>query len=115
MELMVIILQNPDHLEPLLAKYAKEDFRGATIFDSTGMATTLANADDQDEFKFFGALRTLLNPEHVQSKTILMVIQQSRLEQARQILESQVGDLSQPNTGILFTVPISQMFGGSFK
>ena len=87
MKLMVIILNKTDALEYLLEGLSASGIRGATIIDSSGMAETLSK------------------------KTIISVIKNDQLEAARKVVYSTVGDLSQPNTGILFTIPIDFVEG----
>ena len=114
MQLMVIILKRYDKLDPLLAKFAEYGVSGATILGSTGMASELAAHHDDDEFLFLGSLRSILNKEPEQSKTILMVVKDNQVDDLRAITNEVVGDLSKPNTGILFTTPITSIYGGSF-
>ncbi len=115
MQLMVIILKNVDTLEELLTQLGNAGIRGATILDSTGMASELARSNGEDDLSFVSALRAYLNPEHEKNKTILTVMQAEQVLVAKDIVEAVVGDLSQPNTGIIFTVPIASIFGGSFQ
>lgn len=114
MELMIIILKKHDKLDTLLAKFADNGVRGATILDSTGMGTALAANHDDDEFLFLGSLRQFLNQDRETSKTILMVVKDEQVETVKNIVNEVVGDLTKPNTGILFTTPISHIYGGSF-
>ena len=115
MQLMVIILKNYDRLDPLLTRFADYGVYGATILNSSGMASELAANHDEDEFLFLGAFRTILNKEREQSKTIIMVVKDEQVDDLRDITNEVVGDLSLPNTGILFTTPITSIYGGSFS
>ncbi|MGL5540792.1 MAG: hypothetical protein ACRDBX_04050 [Erysipelotrichaceae bacterium] len=115
MQLMVIILKNVDPLEELLTQFGNAGIRGATILESTGMASELARSGGEDDLSFVSALRSYLNPEHEKNKTIFTVMQEDQVLVAKNIVEAVVGDLSKPNTGIMFTVPITSIFGGSFK
>ena len=115
MQLMVIILKKHEKLDALLTSFADHDVRGATILDSTGMATELAAKHDEEEFLFLGSLRSILNQEREVSKTILMVVQDEKVEEVKSIVNNVCGDLTKPNTGILFTCPISSIVGGSFN
>ena len=45
------------------------------------------------------------------NRTILSVIKNNQLDTARKIVYNTVGDLSQPNTGIMFTVPLDFVEG----
>lgn len=114
MQLMVIILKKTEVLDPLLTKFAEIGVTGATILDSTGMASELA-ANHSDDIYFLGALRAMMNPEREMSKTILCVVDDEQISVMKAIVNRVVGDLTQPNTGILFTVPITNIYGGCFS
>ena len=114
MQLMVIILKRVECLDTLLTRFADYGVYGATILDSNGMASELAANHDEEEFLFLGSLRTIFNQEREHSKTIMMVVKDGQVDDLRDITNEVVGDLSKPNTGILFTTPISSIYGGSF-
>ena len=105
MELLVYIMNRVDQLDELLEKFSQEpDFR-ATIIDSAGMAHMLKDTS------YFLNLRNLLNQSQVNSKTILMALKESDIERAIDIIESVVGSLEDPDTGVVFTLPISHAKG----
>ena len=96
MELLVFVMNKVDLLDELLMKFSE---------DSSGMAHIL-----KDTNLFFG-LRDLLNNSQVNSKTILMALDNKDIMTAVDIIESVVGNLENPDTGIVFTLPISYMKG----
>lgn len=102
MKLMVIILNKIDALDYLLEGLSAAGIGGATIIESSGLAMTLSKLDSS----FVSAsIRALFSGEE-DNRTILSVIRNEQLEIARKVVYNTVGDLSLPNTGILFTVPI---------
>lgn len=109
MELLVLVLNKTEHLEPLLKQLAIDGVCGATILDSRGMATTLSNSEE--EIPFFGILRKVLDPEREESKTIFMVVSETQAELVRKAVRQVTGGLDQPNTGILFSMPLSFVEG----
>ena len=108
MKLMVIVLNKIDVLNFLLEDLAAEGIKGATIIHSTGMAKTLASLENSF---IGGSLRALFETDRDDNRTILTVIHDDQLETARKVVTDVVGDLSKPNTGILFTVPIDFVEG----
>ena len=114
MQLMVIILKKTEMLDALLTKFAEIGVTGATILDSTGMASELA-AHHSDDIYFLGTLRAMMNPERERSKTILCCVEDEQISVMKAIVNKVVGDLTEPNTGILFTMPITNIYGGCFK
>ena len=103
MKLMVIILNKIESLDYLLESLSAAGIGGATIIESSGLAMTLSKLDSS----FVSAsIRALFSSGEEDNRTILSVIRNDQLEIARKVVYNTVGDLSLPNTGILFTVPI---------
>ena len=104
MKLMVIILNKLDALEYLLEGLSAAGIGGATIIESSGMAMTLSKLDSSF---VSSSIRALFSSDgNEDNRTIISVIKNDQLEIARKVIYSTVGDLSMPNTGVLFTLPI---------
>lgn len=108
MKLMVLILNKTDALENLLEGMSAAGLAGATIIESSGLATTLSRLDSSF---ISSSIRSILSGTEEDNLTILSVIRNDQLEIARKVIYNTVGDLSTPNTGILFTVPIDFVEG----
>lgn len=104
MKLLVLILNKTELLEELMTQLSLGGIHGATILQSTGMATTLVHAEE--EVPMFRTLSKLLNPDREESRTVFMVLKQEQLETARNIINEVTGGIGKPNTGILFSLPI---------
>lgn len=103
MKLAVIVLSKPSFLDPMLEEFLKKGVRGATILDSKGMAASL---NSYNELKFIPSLRNLIGSEQKENKTVFLVAEDDQIEQIRAIADHVTGGLDNPNTGILFTVPV---------
>ncbi len=108
MKLVVFILHQSEKLEELLCSLSEAKISGATIIESTGMAQALYN---MEEGAILGSLQFLLDPSREENHTILMVLKEEQVPIAKQAIRAVIGDLSQPNTGILFTLPIEDVEG----
>ncbi len=108
MKLMVFILNKVEELEPLLSSFADHGIGGATILSSTGMARALAHSESGS---IFGSLRAILDPEREANRTIITVLKDQQVPIALKAIEETVGDLSKPDTGIVFTVPVDFIAG----
>ena len=108
MQLLVIGLNKVECLEALLEKFYEENISGATILDSMGMAHSLSS---YDELRFMASLRLLINPDNRESKTLFMVVQEEKITEISKIVNEITGGLKNPDTGIMFTVPISYTEG----
>lgn len=110
MKLLVFILNKTEKLEELLAEFMRIGISGSTVLPSTGMARILTNYSDE-ELPFLGSIRTLLYPERNKSNTIFTVLKEAQVCMAVRAVEKVVGDLSEKDTGIIFTVPIDLIKG----
>ncbi|MFV0480056.1 MAG: hypothetical protein ACK5LZ_05760 [Anaerorhabdus sp.] len=106
MELLFFVLNKLDCLDDLLKGFSDNQISGATVIDSTGLAHLLAESDYG-----FGMLRSLLDLSRSQNKTIFMVCKTEEVKRIEEVIESCVGDLDEPNTGVLFTVPVNYVKG----
>ena len=85
----------------------KAGFQGASVVDSEGMLKSL-NQDSVDAPTIFGGLRQFVNPGRQQNKMILVVLKDEEIQNAIDIIHSVSGDMKLPNTGILFTLPVTR-------
>jgi hypothetical protein len=109
LELLIIILNKTECLKGIMDDLAEKGLTGATIFDSRGIAQSMA--DSHASYAFLGSLRSLLDPAHKESKTIFMVIEPKALPVISEIVNRQTGGLDKPDTGVMFCVPVSYSEG----
>ncbi len=113
MKCMFVILNDTTRLSELLKALGDNGINGATIFESTGMAHKLMG--ENDELRFIGSLKQILNPERERNTTILIVLTEEQVLLAKAAVRKVLGNLNNPDTGILFTMPIDSIEGGSFR
>lgn len=109
LKLMVFVLGRVELLDELLEGMAGARIGGATILQSRGMARTLYQSGRND--MFLGSLRAILDPDRDESRTILAVVRDEQVEDVVRVIEDVVGDLSEPDTGIVFTLPVDFIKG----
>lgn len=108
MNLLVVILKKADLVEEICKDLAEEGVHGGTILDGTGMASVIEKMDD---LPLFGMLRTLLADDDGDNvKVMLFVMSDEELDEARKTIREVVG-LDEPNTGIMFALPVSFVEG----
>lgn len=109
MQLLVLILKKVELLDPLLKELAAGGVRGGTIVEGTGMAEALVNMED---LPMFGVLRRILQDEEKEiSKMLFFVCKDDEMIMTRDIIKRVIGDLKAPNTGIMFSIPITYVEG----
>ncbi len=105
-KLLIIVLNNEEHLDELLEAFVEIDVRGATVIDSVGMGRIIA-----DGIPIFGGLRSLMTGTRPYNKTILTVVHQEKVDDVVQVYEQICGKLDDPGTGLIFTLPIEFVKG----
>jgi len=108
MKLVVYVMHNTSKLDDFLHLLKEQNIKGATILKGTGMARKLIENDDMD---FIGSLKTLFDNPRIESNVILMALEDEQVPIAIAAVKEVAGDLTRPNTGIVFTVPIDYIEG----
>lgn len=108
MKLLIFVLNNNEKVDSLLSELSDQGLRGATILHSTGMAQSLYN---RHESKLMNSLKALLDEEHDENTTIFTVVDQEQEQLFYRVVKQVVGELTEPNTGIIFTIPVDSVRG----
>lgn len=109
MNLLVVILKKAELVNEICKELAEEGVHGGTILDGAGMASIIEKMDD---LPIFGMLRAILadDDENEIVKVMLFVMNDDEMAKARKTIRDVVG-LDEPNTGIMFAVPVSFVEG----
>ena len=110
MKLVVVVLSEDSRLQALLQGLVENGIKGATIISSQGLARALEDAED---YSFLGSIKAFLDPQQYGS-TVFSVIQDNQVELVSKAIKHTVGDLSQPDMGIMFTIPVDYVEGIRF-
>ena len=109
MQLLIYITKETEKLPAILAGFMEEGIRGATVVDSRGALRTVLN-DSEEAPPIFGSLRKFLNPNGEEERMVFVVLPEDKVEPAKAIIRRSV-DLSRPDTGIFFTLPVNDVEG----
>lgn len=101
--MLVLILEKEEYLNELLLELNDVGVKSATVTNSSGMMGHLSSLGEE---QIISTLRPLFTPAHTENKTIFMILNQEKVEVARETIRKVLGDLSKPETGILFGVPL---------
>ena len=110
MKLLVFITDHEKAISPLMERLAKDGIKGASIVDCEGMLKSIGNTDLGDSITF-GSLKKYLNPDRVKNKMVLIVTHSNDLEKCKVAIRDVCGDLSKPDNGIMFVLPIEYVEG----
>ncbi len=110
MELLVLVIDRGDKLDSILSGFVEIGVTGATVIESQGMARQLSEASATAPV--FAGLQELLAGSRPHSTTVFSVIEtQEKLDAAVAMIQEKCGDMTNPGTGIVFTVPVSRAVG----
>jgi nitrogen regulatory protein PII len=108
---IVFVLDNPDQCRDILDAWENAGIRGVTILESSGLGR-VRRAGIRDDLPLIPSLSDLFMNTETQHRTLFAVVKsQSQIEAIVKATKSVVGDLEQPDTGFLFVVPVSQVYG----
>jgi len=108
MKLLINVLSHVEKLQTLLNQFNDQGIAGATILDSSGMGRELS---ERDEFSIFGSMRAVIDQNIRTTKTLFLVVEDDQVKKIEIVIESVIGDLSKPDQGILFTIPLDYVSG----
>jgi nitrogen regulatory protein PII len=106
MKLLILILNKVEKLEEVLEGFLEAGVTGATLIDSVGMGHILCA-----EVPIFAGLRFMFAGAKPHNKTIISVIKNEKEEEILHLLKNILGDLYEPGTGIVFTIPLDRVEG----
>jgi hypothetical protein len=109
--LVVLILDDPGLSDPLLDAWEEVGVRGVTILESSGIGR-MRGATLRDDVPLMPSLRYLIRGTEEHHRTFLSVVEdEQQVHLLVQAAQRVVGDLSQPQTGLLFAMPLSLVVG----
>ena len=109
-QLLVMVLDNPTVLDRVLEAWTDMGVRGITVLDSTGVQRLRQSAGHDATPAFLG-FRRLSRTEQHRHYTLFSVADAETIRRVVAATEAVVGDLNAPDTGILFTLPVGEVWG----
>lgn len=108
-ELLVIILKKSEIVDELMQELADSGIKGGSVVETTGMAKSLKSTSNLD---ILNALSDILGSSpSANSNMILIALPDNKLEKAKEVVHRVCGDLSKPNAGVMFALPITYSEG----
>jgi len=106
MKLVVIILNDTEHLEDLLTAFLEIGVSGSTVIDSVGMGRILSH-----DVPIFAGLRGVFPGASPVNKTILTVAPDGLVDDVLTVIEDVCGTFEESGTGLVFVLPIDTVRG----
>ncbi len=109
--LLLFVLHDPEKVEDLLDAWEATGVNGVTILRSTGLGR-LRGLELRDDFPLIPSLSSLFEHEEYLNRTLFTVVDGDDLvDRLVAAAQDVVGDLSQPNTGLLVVLPVARAYG----
>ena len=109
--LVVLVLAQPGKLPEVLQAWQDSGVAEATVIESTGLGR-VRQMFGRDDLPLFASLRALSEYGESAHNTVFSVVDNDALvDRLVAVTQSVVGDLSEPNRGILFVVPLARVIG----
>ena len=110
-QLILLIVDDPSKAEDVLNAWVEAGVTGATILDSFGIGH-LMPGEMRDDLPLLPSLADIMQGREEHNRLIFSVVTDDfDVERLVAASESIVGRLADPNTGILFTVPVGRVWG----
>jgi hypothetical protein len=111
MYLILFVLDDPDKLEDLLNAWEDAGTGGATVLVSTGMRR-LSNGGFRDDIPLMPGLDDFYKHVEDYHRTLFTIVQNDDiLKKVVDATKRVVGNLDEPNAGILVVIPTAQVYG----
>lgn len=109
--LVLLVLNDPDLSDAVLNAWETAGVRGVTILESSGIGR-YRQASLRDDLPLMPSLRDLLRGRETHHRTFFSIVEgDAQVEQLARVTQAVTGDFSQPNTGVLFAMPLSHVYG----
>lgn len=106
MKLLIFVLNREEYIEKVLEKFVELGVPGATIIDTVGMGRVLSQ-----EIPIFAGFVDLMAGARPSNKTVFALVRDEMIEDIVAGIEEVIGNLDQPGTGIIFTLPVEYFKG----
>jgi nitrogen regulatory protein PII len=109
--LVVLVLDDPDRCQDVLDAWEAAGAPGITILDSSGLGR-VRRAGIRDDIPLMPSLSDLFRRQEDLHRTLFSVVKdQSQVDAIAQATQAVVGELDRGHTGLLFVVPVGQVYG----
>ena len=109
MHMLIMVLDDSTRLNEVLEAWTSAGIRGVTILESTGLSRVLRRKSADPVYAGFSQI---FGSARVGHQTMFAVVDSIEVAQkAVTATEAVLGSMSQPDTGIIFAVPVAQAWG----
>ena len=112
MYMILFVLHDTNSLEAVMDSWEEAGVAGITILPSTGLGRIRQHTALRDDLPLIPRLEDLLCHEEQLNRTLFTIVpDDATVLRVKEATEQVIGDLSNPNTGIMAVIPLAQVFG----
>ena len=111
MYMILFVLHDIDFCDDILEAWEDAGIRGVTILPSTGLAR-IREAALREDLPLFPSLGDIFKQHENLNRTFFTIVEnEAMIDAVVHATESVLGDLNQPNTGIMIVLPAARVYG----
>ena len=112
MFMIMLILNNTDQCQEVMNAWDAAGAPGVTVLASSGLGRLRAHEGLKDDMPLMPSLDDFFQKDENMHRTIISVVQErATVDRIIQATQDLLGDLNQPNTGILVIIPVIEAYG----
>lgn len=110
-QMVLLIVANPDKVADILDGWEATGVGGITILESTGLGR-VRQVSIRDDMPLMPSLSRLFQHREIRHRTIFTVVESDEtVDNLIQVTETILGDLNNPDNGVMFVLPVSRVVG----
>lgn len=112
MYMIFFVLHDANWLKDVLDVWHNTGVSGITILPSTGLNRLQNSLAFRDDLPLMPSLDDLLQNEETMNRTLITIVRSTEMvDKVVAATEELVGDLNQPNNGILAVIQLAKVYG----
>jgi nitrogen regulatory protein PII len=110
--MVLVIVDDLNDCPSLLEAWNDAEVPGITVLESTGMGRLRQGRNIRDDVPMMPSLSEIFRSRAHHHRTVFSVVEgEEKVDQLIAITERILGDLNQPDTGVLFVLPVARVVG----
>jgi nitrogen regulatory protein PII len=110
--MIMLILNDPEQCQSIMDAWDAAGVSGITLLPSTGLGRIRKKRGLIEEMSLMPSIEDFFEHEENVHRTLITIVRDHPIvEQVVQATQTILGDLNQPNTGILVVLPVLEAYG----
>jgi nitrogen regulatory protein PII len=111
MSMILFVLHDTEKLDDLLAAWQEAGAPGVTVLESTGVGRIRQNEALREDTPLMPSLEDFYPDPEEMSRTMFTILKDELVQKVVDATFKIVGDLNEPNTGVLVVLPTIAAYG----